>query len=227
MKNQKQIKNIIPEEDNKSFDSISDTPPGLHKENASSEKKKKTKSSKNKIDFTNFLQHANHPIVVFFTLFFKVLSAIIYLFFTQLVGESIGFIIIIISSAFDFWFVKNVSGRFLVGLRWWNEINIDGTEEWIYESENEYRESNIDSKIFWATIYAAPIFWGVFLVFNIISLSILWGMVCVISMLLSGSNMLGYLRCSTEQRKKIGEFITETATEGITNFVLGKDNNKV
>ncbi len=24
--------------------------------------------------------------------------------------------------AFDFWTVKNVSGRLLVGLRWWNEV---------------------------------------------------------------------------------------------------------
>jgi len=31
---------------------------------------------KEKIDFTNFLQHAHHPFVVFFTLFFKVAGAI-------------------------------------------------------------------------------------------------------------------------------------------------------
>jgi hypothetical protein len=29
-------------------------------------------------------------------------------------------------AALDFWVVKNVSGRILVGLRWWNEINDEG-----------------------------------------------------------------------------------------------------
>lgn len=36
--------------------------------------------------------------------------------------------------ALDFWTVKNVSGRLLVGLRWWNEINADGESMWHYES---------------------------------------------------------------------------------------------
>ena len=29
----------------------------------------------------------------------------------------------VLLSALDFWVVKNISGRILVGLRWWNEIN--------------------------------------------------------------------------------------------------------
>ena len=41
------------------------------------------------------------------------------------------------SAAFDFWVVKNVSGRILVGLRWWNEVKSDGTEVWVYESKHE------------------------------------------------------------------------------------------
>jgi len=38
--------------------------------------------------------------------------------------------------AFDFWTVKNISGRLLVGLRWWNEINEDGTNSWLFESKD-------------------------------------------------------------------------------------------
>lgn len=35
-----------------------------------------TTNPNEKVDFTNFLQHANNPIVVFFTLIFKVAAAI-------------------------------------------------------------------------------------------------------------------------------------------------------
>ena len=36
--------------------------------------------------------------------------------------------------AADFWTVKNITGRLLVGLRWWNKVNEDGTSEWVFES---------------------------------------------------------------------------------------------
>ena len=35
-----------------------------------------------------------------------------------------------------FWFVKNIAGRVLVGLRWWNEVKEDGTEIWVFESKS-------------------------------------------------------------------------------------------
>ncbi len=46
-----------------------------------------------------------------------------------------GFICCILLLAFDFWTVKNVSGRLLVGLRWWNEVKEDGTNVWVFESK--------------------------------------------------------------------------------------------
>lgn len=44
------------------------------------------------------------------------------------------FVITILLLAFDFWTVKNISGRLLVGLRWWNEIQPDGSNKWVFES---------------------------------------------------------------------------------------------
>ena len=46
------------------------------------------------------------------------------------------FIVVLILSAVDFWVVKNITGRVLVGLRWWNEIMQDGSEKWVFESFN-------------------------------------------------------------------------------------------
>ncbi len=33
------------------------------------------------------------------------------------------FIVVVLLFAFDFWTVKNVTGRLLVGLKWWSEID--------------------------------------------------------------------------------------------------------
>jgi len=45
------------------------------------------------------------------------------------------FVLVVLLSAFDFWTVKNVSGRILVGLRWWNEVKDDGQTAWYFESK--------------------------------------------------------------------------------------------
>lgn len=71
-----------------------------------------TGAAKEPIDFTNFIQHANHPCVVLFTLLFKAIAVTMFIVFYLLVSnEALSFIIIVMCAAFDFWFVKNVSGR--------------------------------------------------------------------------------------------------------------------
>ena len=49
-------------------------------------------------------------------------------------GSVLLFVIIVLLLAFDFWTVKNVSGRLLCGLRWWNETGPDGESVWVFES---------------------------------------------------------------------------------------------
>lgn len=44
------------------------------------------------------------------------------------------FIITVLLVGADFWTVKNVTGRLLVGLRWWNSIDEDGNSVWHFES---------------------------------------------------------------------------------------------
>ena len=140
-------------------------------------------------------------------------------------GNSLSFVFIVVLNTFDFWYVKNISGRFLVGLRWWNEVNKDGTEEWIYESEKEVRKANIDTRIFWGSLYITPFIWGLFLFFNIFSLSSTWVMVCFISLILSASNMIGYFKCSGEQKKNLTDFIVSKGMAGM-NLAMGNSEIK-
>ena len=73
-------------------------------------------------------------------LFFKAAAFLCYILLGLFVrGKSVVFIAVAILSAFDFWVVKNLTGRILVGLRWWSQIREDGTEEWIFESMGEGR----------------------------------------------------------------------------------------
>ena len=95
--------------------------------------------------------NSGHPMACIFTCLFKLLAIFSYLFLGIIINSSIiNTIIIIIFSSADFWVVKNISGRLLVGLRWWNDVKEDGTEEWKYESYDDNRQPNqIDSLFFW------------------------------------------------------------------------------
>ena len=45
--------------------------------------------------------------------------------------------------AFDFWVVKNITGRYnfkfrlMIGMRWWIEHNESGKEKWVFESKGD------------------------------------------------------------------------------------------
>ena len=175
---------------------------------------------KEDIDFTNFLQHAHNPIIVFFTLIFKVLAILFYFILGIFnVSDALIFIIVVILCAFDFWFIKNVSGRIIVGLRWWNEVKEDGSEVWIFESDHEKRATSIDTTIFWGSLYLTPIFWGIFTILNLIGLRLIWFLVCLIALVLTGSNTIGYYKCSGEQKKKLTSFFVDKGQAGLSKLM--------
>jgi len=188
--------------------------------NPSSQQYQNNSNTRESIDFTNFLSHATNPGIVLFTLLFKTLAIVSFLVLGIFgFSDALVFIIVVILNAFDFWFVKNVSGRILVGLRWWNEVRDDGTEVWIFESDHEKRATSIDTTLFWTSLYIAPLFWAIFLIIELIGLSLMWFLVCLISFVLTFSNTIGYYKCSGEQKKKLTNFLAEKGQKGISNFL--------
>ncbi|AWP08675.1 putative Golgi apparatus membrane protein TVP23 -like A isoform 4 [Scophthalmus maximus] len=77
-----------------------------------------------------------HPLASFFHLFFRVVAIVAYL-LCDWIGKNFAscFVLIITLLSFDFWSVKNVTGRLLVGLRWWNQIDEDGRSLWVFEAK--------------------------------------------------------------------------------------------
>jgi len=78
---------------------------------------------------------SSHPWAAFFHLAFRVSAILVYLFCSLFTNNFVlVFVIVVLLLSFDFWTVKNVTGRLLVGLRWWNEVREDGTNYWVFES---------------------------------------------------------------------------------------------
>lgn len=106
------------------------------------------------------------------------------------------FIIVIILSALDFWTVKNVTGRLLVGLRWWSDYDEKGNEVWKFESyDKEFKANAVDTTFFWTSQIAFTGFWAVMFVIKLLSLSFYWVLLVSICLALGFTNLLGYYKC--------------------------------
>ena len=89
----------------------------------------------------SLIKSSSHPWIAFFTILFKLISLISFIFLDLFWSSHAQvYLIVIISAAFDFWTIKNLSGRLLVGLRWWNKVKKDGSEVWVFES---YEDCNV------------------------------------------------------------------------------------
>jgi hypothetical protein len=57
------------------------------------------------------------------------ISVFCYLMFNMFYKDDILlFILVTLLSAFDFYMVKNISGRLLIGMRWWSDLDDQGKE---------------------------------------------------------------------------------------------------
>jgi len=140
-----------------------------------------------------------HPVVTFFHLLFRTLALIVYLlsgWSSQSYIES--FIAIILLLSLDFWTVKNITGRIMAGLRWWNYVNDEGQSVWNFESssaEDQIKFSKAEIQIFWFGLIIFPVIWTCLLLTAFFTFKIKWVVLVIMSLVLSGSNLFGYLRC--------------------------------
>jgi hypothetical protein len=56
--------------------------------------------------------------------------------------------------------VKNITGRLLVGLRWWSYVQENGQSEWVFES--------LEDMVSWILVYFPKTYFVVVFVFHVI-----------------------------------------------------------
>ena len=91
------------------------------------------------------------------------------------------FIITILLLAADFYYLKNIAGRRLVGLRWWNEVDAgSGESHWVFESAPAATEPGgrvvnaTDKRFFWLALYVQPALWVALAVVAVVKFEFIW-----------------------------------------------------
>ncbi|VDM73378.1 unnamed protein product, partial [Strongylus vulgaris] len=92
-------------------------------------------------------------------------AALAYYFLANWLSSSfiVQFLIILTLLSMDFWTVKNITGRLLVGLRWWNFVDENGNNHWKFESAKDLsRFPVLDRRAFWIGLVLGPLMWMFF-----------------------------------------------------------------
>ncbi|KAI9101116.1 hypothetical protein DFS34DRAFT_613207 [Phlyctochytrium arcticum] len=170
----------------------------------------------------NIFQKSSHPVALFFHLCFRVAALLTYILcslFTE--GFTLPFVLVVLLLAFDFWTVKNVTGRLLVGLRWWNDIKEDGTSEWRFESQQNRLVNGTDSRVFWYSLYITPGIWLILSITAVFQLKLGWLLLTVIGMVMGVTNVLGYTKCEKDAKAKVTNFIAgQSVVQGFVGNMI-------
>ncbi|KAK2571725.1 Golgi apparatus membrane protein TVP23-like protein B [Acropora cervicornis] len=151
-------------------------------------------------EFLSRRKKFRNPVVTVFHLLFRVAAIVAYLLCSWFSDSFItNFIVIVLLLSFDFWTVKNVSGRLLVGLRWWNYVDEDGNSHWVFESrKNNKSVTTAESRVFWLGL-----------------------LVVAVGLSLNGANLVGYVRCKKDAGKKITTFAGNFLGRQLLNQAMG------
>jgi hypothetical protein len=142
---------------------------------------------------------SSHPITLLTFLGFRISSLLVYFLGLLVIKSMIMiFIITILLLAADFYYLKNIAGRRLVGLRWWNEVDPStGDSKWVFESSEPGTKTvnATDSRFFWLALYVQPLLWVAMFIFAIVKLEFLWLPLVIIALVLTIMNTLAFSRC--------------------------------
>ncbi|KAH8602599.1 golgi apparatus membrane protein-like protein tvp23 [Bisporella sp. PMI_857] len=142
---------------------------------------------------------SSHPITLLCYLGFRISSLLVYLFGILFTSNFVLiFIITILLLAADFYYLKNIAGRRLVGLRWWNEVDGQtGDSHWVFESSDPAVKviNATDSRFFWIALYSQPLLWVALAVVAIFRFEFIWLTLVVIALSLTVTNTLAFSRC--------------------------------
>ncbi|XP_064581617.1 Golgi apparatus membrane protein TVP23 homolog A isoform X1 [Zonotrichia leucophrys gambelii] len=106
----------------------------------------------------------------------------------------------------SFWFIQNVTGRLLVGLRWWNQIDEDGKSHWVFEAKRVptvAASTEAEARIFWLGLIICPVIWTMFFFSTLFSLKLKWLALVIAGISLQTANLYGYIHCKLGGPKTI------------------------
>ena len=159
----------------------------------------------------------------------KVVAVTIYL-LGGVLTESfvIRFVLLVLLGATDFWSVKKVTGRLLVGMLWVTTVDAHtGETRWYYHATLAPSHPRA-VRIFWMGLAGSFVAWTVFALISLLKFNLTWLVVCLIWLALTGTNIWGFYKCRRDRKRRTREAVAanqnvvERAVDGVTAFATAQ-----
>jgi len=165
-------------------------------------------------------RQSSHPLVLFCLYLFRTLAIGVYIlcgWFTD--NYVLSTVAVVVLLAMDFWNCRNVAGRTLVGLRYWNQVDDDGESYWVFESRDPSRPANpIDSKMFWTALYVFPVLWFLLLIVSILKLNVSFLPIVALALVFNVTNVIGFTYADRDAKQR---WASSVAADGFGMGALG------
>lgn len=153
---------------------------------------------------SGIFRQSAHPIALFFLYFFRTAAVVVYVlcgWFTD--NYVLSTVVVVILLAMDFWNTRNVAGRTLVGLRFWNQVDDDGESYWVFESRDPSRPANpVDSKMFWIALYAYPAVWTLLIIVSFLKFNISFIPIVALAFVFNITNVIGFTYADRDAKQR-------------------------
>ncbi|KAF8463034.1 hypothetical protein JB92DRAFT_3136634 [Gautieria morchelliformis] len=156
---------------------------------------------------------SSHPLALLFLYLFKVGAVATYIlcgFITE--NYVLSTVVVVVLLAMDFWNCRNVAGRTLVGLRYWNQVDEDGESYWVFETRDPSRPANaVDSRMFWIALYAFPVLWTLLLIVSVLKFNISFLPIVVLALVFNITNAIGFTYADRDAKERWASSVTSGA----------------
>ncbi|KAJ7173869.1 Golgi apparatus membrane protein TVP23 [Mycena filopes] len=146
-----------------------------------------------------------HPLALLFLFLFRTGAITVYLlsgFFTD--NYVLSTVAVVVLLAMDFWNCRNVAGRKLVGLRFWNQVDDDSAESyWVFESRDPSRPANpVDSRMFWIAIYVFPVLWVALFIVSLLRFKLTFIPIVILALVFNVTNAVGFTYADRDAKQR-------------------------
>jgi len=163
-----------------------------------------TNSSDAESGIAGIFRQSAHPMALFFLFLFRIAAIAVYIlcgFFTS--NFVLSTVLVVVLLSMDFWNCRNIAGRILVGLRYWNQVDEDGESYWVFESRDPSHPANpIDSRMFWIALYAFPLLWVALFIVSLLKFNLSFVPIVILALLFNFSNAIGFTYADRDAKEK-------------------------
>ncbi|KAG9045342.1 Golgi apparatus membrane protein tvp23 [Tulasnella sp. UAMH 9824] len=149
-------------------------------------------------------KQSSHPLALFCLYLFRIAAISVYILcglFTD--NYVLSTVLVVVLLAMDFWNCRNVAGRTLVGLRYWNQVDEDGESYWVFESRDPSRPANpVDSRLFWIALYTFPVLWGLLFIVSIFRFNLSFLPIVGLAIVFNVTNVIGFTYADRDAKQR-------------------------